>query len=125
MEPLTIGEVADLGALSSRRLGYAEGRGREATRALVAALHPGAAAEDVLVTSGTSEANFLSLVTLLDPGDDVVVVLPNYMQVHGIARGLGAELVRALFPQAELVPDGAGMTSLRVVLATGGSAGSG
>ncbi|HVM12269.1 MAG TPA: ATP-binding protein [Actinomycetota bacterium] len=42
-----------------------------------------------------------------------------------IARGLGAELVRALFPQAELVPDGAGMTSLRVVLATGGSAGSG
>ncbi len=92
VEPLTLGELLalvgrDLGDL---RLGYADGRGREATRAQVARIHPGASADDVLVTTGTSEANFLTVTTLVERGDEVVVVLPNYMQVHGLARGLGA-----------------------------------
>lgn len=100
VEPLTLGEAtALLGASTDDvRLGYADGRGREATRAAIAAIHPGVAAapgagpEDVLVTTGTSEANFLALTTLVEPGDDVVVVLPNYMQLHGLARGLGANV---------------------------------
>lgn len=78
--------VADL------RLGYADGRGREETRGLIAGLHLGASADDVLVTTGTSEANFLALTTLVERGDEVVVVLPNYMQVHGLARGVGANV---------------------------------
>jgi len=101
VEPLTLAEAAgDLliaggsapchPPLGEVRLGYAEGTGREETRALIAALHSGASADDVLVTTGTSEANFLSLVTLVERGDEVVVVMPNYMQLHGLARGLGA-----------------------------------
>jgi len=74
------------------RLGYADGRGREATRAAVAAMHPGASAENVLITTGTSEANFLAMTTLVERGDEVVVVMPNYMQVHGLALGLGASV---------------------------------
>lgn len=100
VEPLTLGETLaltgrDLGAL---RLGYADGRGREVTRAAVASIHPGGAAapgaapDDVLLTTGTSEANFLAVTTLVERGDEVVVVLPNYMQVHGLARGLGADV---------------------------------
>lgn len=93
VEPLTLGEIArDLKAVGRQRLGYAEGTGREATRELVAALHPGATPADVLITTGTSEANFLALTTIVEPGDDVVVVLPNYMQVHGLARGIGANV---------------------------------
>src|SRR3989304_3912747 len=46
----------------------------------------------LLVTTGTSEATFLALATLVEKGDDVVVVLPNYMQLHGLARGLGANV---------------------------------
>jgi aspartate/methionine/tyrosine aminotransferase len=91
VEPLTLAEAArDLAALGGQRLVYAEGTGREATRALVASLHPGATADNVLITTGTSEANFLALTTLVDRGDEVVVVLPNYMQLPGLARGLGA-----------------------------------
>jgi hypothetical protein len=91
VEPLTLAEAArDLAAVGGQRLVYAEGTGREATRALVASLHQGAAADDVLITTGTSEANFLALTTLVERGDEVVVVLPNYMQLHGLARGLGA-----------------------------------
>jgi aspartate/methionine/tyrosine aminotransferase len=93
VEPLRLVELApELGALGETRLGYAEGTGREAARALVAALHPGATADNVLMTTGTSEANFLALTTIVEPGDDVVIVLPNYMQVHGLARGLGANV---------------------------------
>ena len=94
VQPLTLGEArAMLGVdTDALRLGYAEGRGREATRAAIAATHPGATAEDVLVTTGTSEANFLAVTTLVEKGDDVVVVLPNYMQVHGLARGIGASV---------------------------------
>ena len=106
VEPLTLANATALldVAAGDVRLGYADGRGREATRAAVAAIHTkgaaapkGAAAEDatadqVLITSGTSEANFLALTTLVERGDDVAIVLPNYMQVHGLARGLGANV---------------------------------
>ncbi len=94
VEPLTVAETLALVGrdLADLRLGYADGRGREATRAAVAAIHGGASAENVLITTGTSEANFLAVTTLVESGDEVVVVLPNYMQVHGLARGLGASV---------------------------------
>jgi len=93
VEPLTLEEITrDQKELLRTRLGYAEGVGREATRTLVASLHPGNGADNVVITTGTSEANFLALTTLVSPGDEVVVVMPNYMQVHGIASGLGARV---------------------------------
>jgi aspartate/methionine/tyrosine aminotransferase len=93
VEPLTLAEITrDPKELMRTRLGYAEGVGRDATRALVASLHPGNTAENVVITTGTSEANFLALTTLVSAGDEVVVVMPNYMQVHGIASGVGGRV---------------------------------
>jgi aspartate/methionine/tyrosine aminotransferase len=93
VEAMTLEEITrDAKELMSTRMGYAEGAGREATRALIASFHPGRAAEDVVITTGTSEANFLTLASLVSAGDEVVVVMPNYMQVHGIATGLGARV---------------------------------
>ena len=93
LEALTLEDaVRDLGALRTERLGYSNGMGRDATRRQVAAFHPNATKDNVLVTTGTSEANFLALATLVEPGDEVVMVMPNYMQLHGIARGLGARI---------------------------------
>jgi len=94
VEPLTLAEAARLldVAAGDVRLGYADGRGREATRAAVARIHDGAGPDDVLITTGTSEANFLALTTLVERGDDVAIVMPNYMQVHGLARGLGGNV---------------------------------
>src|SRR5204862_3928104 len=74
------------------KLGYAEGGGREPTRAQVAEFHWKSTAENVVITTGTSEANFLALLALVNAGDEVIVVMPNYMQVHGIAQGLGARV---------------------------------
>jgi aspartate/methionine/tyrosine aminotransferase len=44
----------------------------------------------VLITCGSAEANFLAMWTLLEPGDEIAVMLPNYMQIWGLARSLGA-----------------------------------
>ena len=93
VEALTLAEITrDPRELMKTRLGYAEGVGREATRTLIAGIHPGHEADDVMITTGTSEANFLALASLVGPGDGVVVVMPNYMQVHGIATALGARV---------------------------------
>lgn len=93
VEALTLEEaVRDPRELLRTRLGYAEGVGREATRTLVSHFHSGTTAENVVVTTGTSEANFLAITTLVSAGDEVVVVMPNYMQLHGLATGLGARV---------------------------------
>jgi hypothetical protein len=95
VHPLTVrellGDDARADALLDERLVYTQTNGTPELRARIAALHPGARGEHVLVTSGGAEANLLAALTLVDPGDEVVVMLPNYMQLWGIVRALGAE----------------------------------
>jgi aspartate/methionine/tyrosine aminotransferase len=93
VEALTLDEITrDPKELLKTRLGYAEGVGREATRALIAGIHAGHEADDVMITTGTSEANFLAITSLVNAGDEVVIVMPNYMQLHGVATALGARV---------------------------------
>ncbi len=50
----------------------------------------GAGPENVLVTVGASEANAILTSTLVEPGDEVVVMEPGYRQIRGIAQNAGA-----------------------------------
>ena len=59
-------------------------------RAAVAATLPGATEGHVLVANGGAEANFVACWRLIEPGDEVVVMQPNYGQVQGLAEGFGA-----------------------------------
>lgn len=79
--------------LLNRKLGYTQTNGAIELRAAISRLYPGAGLDHVLVTNGTAEANFLALWRLLEPGDEVVLMLPNYMQIWGLARSLGAEVI--------------------------------
>ena len=54
---------------SASFLGYGDPDGAPPLRAAVAALYPGARSEDVLMTAGATEANFLGLSTLCEPGN--------------------------------------------------------
>jgi aspartate/methionine/tyrosine aminotransferase len=93
VEALTLDEaVRDGRELMRTRIGYAEGVGRDGTRSLVANFHSGATEDNVVITTGTSEANYLAITTLVSPGDEVVIVMPNYMQLPGLAAGLGARV---------------------------------
>ena len=45
--------------------------------------------ENVLITSGSAEANFLSVMTQLDSGDEIIYMVPNYLQIFHLARSFG------------------------------------
>ncbi len=73
-------------------LDYAYANGSPELRELVAGLHGAPGPENVLVTVGAAEANFITTRTLLSPGDEIAIMLPNYMQIWGIARNHGLSI---------------------------------
>ncbi|HEY3767212.1 MAG TPA: aminotransferase class I/II-fold pyridoxal phosphate-dependent enzyme [Candidatus Angelobacter sp.] len=74
---------------------YPEVNGTRVLRERVAALYSGASAENILVTVGAAQANWMVCSTLLEPGDEVVVVSPGYRQVWGLAKNLGCQVKEA------------------------------
>jgi hypothetical protein len=85
-------EQAELKDILTMAIGYNPTNGTEELRTTIAQLYPGAAIENVLVTTGSSEANFLTCWTLLEPGDEVALMLPNYMQIWGLASAFGTQV---------------------------------
>ena len=87
-------------------------------RAAIAALYPGATADHVQVTNGGAEANYITTWNLVEPGDEVVMMVPNYMQTWGLARAFGATvkewpLIAAGSSESAATADGAS-TSTRL-----------
>jgi aspartate/methionine/tyrosine aminotransferase len=68
---------------------YPEVNGTGLLRERIAALYPETSANNVLVTVGAAQANWMACSALLEPGDEVIVVSPGYRQVWGLARNLG------------------------------------
>jgi len=96
VHPLTLGELLD-GAperdtLFSRLLCYTQTNGTPGLRAEIAAMYPGSTIDHVEVTNGGAEANFLVCWSLLDRDDDVVMMVPNYMQAWGLARAFAGRV---------------------------------
>ena len=89
--PVRLSELTDPKAVDDELL-YGDTRGSLQLRDLIASNYSGLSAENVLVTTGTAEANFLTLTSLLDRGDEVIIIVPTYMQAYGLARGLGAQV---------------------------------
>jgi aspartate/methionine/tyrosine aminotransferase len=96
VRPLTLRELADMGlameALLDEPLGYSQSNGTIELRERIAAIYPGATIDHVEVTNGTSEANYLMALSQLRAGDVVAMQVPNYMQMCGVARSLGADV---------------------------------
>jgi hypothetical protein len=105
VRPLTTSELVPDAATLQKIIDvpqyYPQTNGSEELRSRIAELYPGATAENVLVTCGGSEANFISTWSLIEPGDEIVFMMPNYMQVAGLARSFGAT-VKPLWLREEL-----------------------
>jgi aspartate/methionine/tyrosine aminotransferase len=71
---------------------YPEVNGTGLLRERIAALYPSATASNVLVTVGAAQANWMACSTLLEQGDEVIVVSPGYRQVWGLAKNLGCRV---------------------------------
>ncbi len=87
-----VGDGAALDAVLDQPLIYTQTNGTEALRAAIAGLYPGATAHHIEVTNGGAEANFLTAWYLVQPGDEVVVLVPTYMQAHGLIRAFGGSV---------------------------------
>ncbi|HEY4679131.1 MAG TPA: aminotransferase class I/II-fold pyridoxal phosphate-dependent enzyme [Candidatus Angelobacter sp.] len=71
---------------------YPEVNGTGLLRERIAALYPNASAANVLVTVGAAQANWMVCSTLLEAGDEVIVVSPGYRQVWGLAKNAGCQV---------------------------------
>ena len=74
------------------RLGYSEATGTLRLRSLLAETYERCGPENILVTTGAIEANFLLFNVLLSPGDHVVAPYPAYQQLYSVPRALGCEV---------------------------------
>ena len=82
----------DLEEMLDTPLGYSQSNGTIALRERRAALYPGATADHIEVTNGTSEANYLLALSQLRRGDRFALEVPNYMQLWGVPRSVGSEV---------------------------------
>jgi len=105
VHPLTTSELVPDAATLQKILDvpqyYPQTNGSEELRSRIAELYPGAKAENILVTCGGSEANFIATWALLEPADEIVFMMPNYMQIAGLASAFGAT-VKPLWLREEL-----------------------
>jgi aspartate/methionine/tyrosine aminotransferase len=96
VRPVSLREMAEMGldldSILAMPLGYSQSNGTIALRENLAAIYPGATADHIEVTNGTSEANYLLALALLREGDEVALEIPNYMQFGGLPRSCGARL---------------------------------
>src|SRR5438093_5764854 len=94
VHPLRLGELVDdtasRDALLAEGLRYTQSNGTVPLRASIAALYAGATPNHIQVTNGGSEANYITTWNLVEPGDEVVMMVPNYMQTWGLTRAFGA-----------------------------------
>ncbi len=93
VHPMSVRELipdADfLARLLDTPLIYNQSNGTDELRAAIAGMYPGATLDNVEVTNGGSEANFVSVYSMLDPGDEIIIVLPIYQQLWGLTKSLG------------------------------------
>lgn len=73
-------------------LGYSQTNGTLELRREIARLYPGISTDQILVTAGSSESNFILSWSLIETGDEVLFELPNYMQMWGLDRAFGAKV---------------------------------
>ncbi len=96
VSPVSLGELVkdkdSRSALLAFPLGYSQTNGSLLLRERIAEMYPDTTAENVLMTNGGAEANFLTAWNLFHEGrssDELVVLVPNYMQFYGAWRNLG------------------------------------
>jgi hypothetical protein len=97
VHPVLLSELLEdnpdyINKLLATDLNYPHVNGIPQLRENIASMYNGAHPENVLVTVGAIEANYLTVRTLLSAGDEIIIMLPNYMQIWGIAKNHGLRI---------------------------------
>ena len=78
--------------IENTEITYGFTEGSPELRESISSIYPGAVIENIQAFNGSAEANMVAIMTLIEPGDEIVYMMPNYLQIYGFARGLGAEV---------------------------------
>ncbi len=92
VHPYTLNELLSkdqIAQMLNEEVGYGWTNGATELRQSVANLYKDRTPDEVIVTNGSAEANFLIVMSLLNPGDELIVFVPNYLQMWGWAKALG------------------------------------
>lgn len=95
VEPLSLIELMskeELEELIKLPMGYGYTKGSPLLRKRISNLYKDYAEDNILVTSGSSEAILLTALLTVSEGDKVVMMTPNYLSFNGIAESLGADV---------------------------------
>ncbi|MGW3690031.1 capreomycidine synthase [Streptomyces sp. NPDC005125] len=84
----------ELSALDSMIFHDSESYGGPGLRSALADRWTGGDLDKIMVTHGSSEAIYLVMQLMLEPGDEVIVVDPAYQQLHDIAAARGCWITR-------------------------------
>jgi aspartate/methionine/tyrosine aminotransferase len=95
---LELAEPADRIAFESLSLGYTQTYGEPALRDAIAATYEQRQAADVLCFAGAEEGLYVAMRVLLEPGDHVIVVTPNYQSAGTVPAAICAVTGIALDP---------------------------
>lgn len=89
-----VGEDPDeiLGNIGKMSLHYGEFDGSLRLRKAIAGMYKAITPEMILTVHGGTGANNMVLTELLEPGDNVIVVVPSYQQHYSIPENLGIEV---------------------------------
>lgn len=91
--PFSLGELLSLEQLEEMHrltLGYGQTNGAISLRNQIAKqLYSGFDEDNIMVTNGSSEANYLAMHTLLQKRDEVIIMNPNYLQIWGAVEEMG------------------------------------
>ncbi len=77
---------------SARRLTYGDIEGAPAFREGICGLYKTLKPEEVITTHGAAGANHHVFYSLVEPGDQVISIMPTYQQLYSIPEGYGAEV---------------------------------
>ena len=98
-KPFTLEELLSLGDKSKLmeqllkvKLGYNPTTGREELRETISSFYTDTLPENILVTTGAIEADFLVMNTLVEPQDTVIVQFPAYQALYSTAEARGANV---------------------------------
>jgi aspartate/methionine/tyrosine aminotransferase len=100
IESLTVDELLEISnkkeeilkEIIGMKLTYGAIEGSIPLRTAVAGLYKNVKPENITITHGGASANALSIMTLVEPGDRVISVLPTYQQHYSIPESIGAVL---------------------------------
>jgi aspartate/methionine/tyrosine aminotransferase len=104
VHPMSIKDLIpmdEIDRILNTRLGYIQTDGTSPLKERISEIYPGSGHDNILVTSGSAEANFLLMWRLMEKEDEVVFMLPNFLQMQGLAEAFAAD-VKPFYLKEEL-----------------------